>query len=241
MKLRTILNGTNRAGILPPHHKAESSCEVTTIQLGVARFVDCFSMFSAAAIPLLLLICQLEEDVLKTDALGAVVQYRNLYLDQSRQQPVPQTLFRLSVLAGHLFEFDVQPAECFVRSFLGDSQNTRNALKRFLSLRSELCRNAYLHIVVPGLVHDLGHRTRGNDLARSQYDHVVTHLLYLREKMTAQDNARAVIARDVSQEGEQLLLAPWVQSEGRFVQKQERRLVDERPGDSQSLPHPAAI
>jgi hypothetical protein len=74
-------------------------------------------------------------------------------------------------------------------------------------LRGELCRNAYLHVVVPGLTHDLGHRTRGNDLARSQYDHVVTHLLDLREKMAAQDNARAVIARDISQEYEQLLLA----------------------------------
>src|SRR5215207_4619108 len=241
MKLRTMLNGTNRAGIFPPRHKAESSCEVTTIHLDVARLVDLLSMFSAAAIPLLLLICQLEEDVLKTDALGTVVQYRYLYLDQSRQQPVPQTFFRMSVLDGHLFEFDVQPAECFVRSFLGESQNTRNAPKRFLSLRDKLCRNAYLNVVVAGLMHDLGHRTRGNDLARSQYDHVVTHFLYLREKMTAQDNAHAVIARDVSQQYEQLLLAPWVQSEGRFVQKQERRLVDERPSDAQSLLHPAAI
>src|SRR5918994_7164824 len=241
MKLRTMLNGTNRAGILPPRHKAESSCEVTTIPLGVARLVDLLSMFSAAAIPLLLLICQLEEDVLKTDALGTVVQYRYLYLDQSRQQPVPQTFFRMSVLDGHLFEFDVQPAECFVRSFLGESQNPRNAPKRFLSLRGELCRNAYLHVVVPGLTHDLGHRTRGNDLARSQYDHVVTHLLDLREKMAAQDNAHAVIARDISQEYEQLLLALRVQPQSGFVQKQEGRLVNERPGDSQSLPHPAAI
>src|ERR687890_521124 len=241
MKLRTMLNGTNRAGIFPPLHKAESSCEVTTIHLGVARLVDLCSMFSAAAIPLLLLICQLEEDVLKTDALGAVVQYRNLYLDQSRQQPVPQTLFRMSVLEGHLFEFDVQPAESFVRSFLGESQNARNASKRFLSLRDKLCRNADLHVVVPSLMQDLSHRTRGNDLARSQYDHVVTHLLYLREKMAAQDNARAVIARDVSQEYEQLLLALRVQSQGGLVQKQERWLIDERPGDSQSLLHPAAI
>src|SRR5919112_868250 len=192
MKLRTMLNGTNRAGIFPPLHKAESSCEVTTIHLGVARLVDLCSMFSAAAIPLLLLICQLEEDVLKTDALGAVVQYRNAY-------------------------------------------------KRFLSLRDKLCRNADLHVVVPSLMQDLSHRTRGNDLARSQYDHVVTHLLYLREKMAAQDNARAVIARDVSQEYEQLLLALRVQSQGGLVQKQEGRLVDERPGDAQSLPHPAAI
>src|SRR5215216_4308087 len=198
-------------------------------------------MFSAAAIALLLLISQLEEDVLKTDALGTVVQYRYLHVDQSRQQLVPQTLFRMPVLAGHIFEFDVQAAECFVRSFLGDSQNTRNVPKRFLSLRDELFRNAYLHVVVPGLMHDFGHRTRGDDLARSQYDHVVTHFLYLREKMAAQDNASTVIARDVSQEYEQLLLAPWVQSEGRFVQKQERRLVDERPGDPQSLLHPATI
>src|SRR5215218_10109857 len=241
MKLRTMLNGTNRAGILPPRHKAESSCEVTTIQLGVARLVDSCSMFSAAAIALLLLISQLEEDVLKTDALGTVVQYRYLHVDQSPQQLVPQALFRMPVLAGHLFEFDVQPAECFVRSFLGASQNTRNAPKRFLSLSDKLCRNAYLNVVVAGLMHDLGHRTRGNDLARSQYDHVVTHLLYLREKMAAQDNARAVIARDAFKQCEQLLLAPWVQSEGRFVQKQERRLVDERPGDAQSLLHPAAI
>src|SRR5215204_970595 len=241
MKLRTILNGTNRAGILPPRHKAESSCEVTTIQLGVARFVDCFSMFSAAAIPLLLLISQLEEDVLKTDALSTVVQYRYLYLDQSRQQPIPQSLFRMPVLAGHLFEFDVQPAECFVRSFLGESQNTRYAAKRFLSLRDELCRNADVHVVVASLMHDLGHRTRGNDLARSQYDHVVTDLLYLREKMAAQDNARAVIARDAFQQYEQLLLALRVQPQGGLVQKQERRLVDERPSDAQSLPHPAAI
>src|SRR5215208_29131 len=165
MKLRTMLNGTNRAGILPPRHKAESSCEVTTIQLGVARFVDWVSMFSTAAIALLLLISQLKEDVLKTDALSTVVQYRYLYLDQCRQQPVPQSLFRMSVLAGHLFEFDVQPAECFVRSFLGESQNTGYAPKRFLSLRNELCRNAYLHVVVVGLMHDLGHSTRGNDLA----------------------------------------------------------------------------
>src|ERR671921_1770552 len=150
MKLRTMLNGTNRAGILPPRHKAESSCEVTTIQLGVARLVDSCSMFSAAAIALLLLISQLEEDVLKTDALGTVVQYRYLHVDQSPQQLVPQALFRMPVLAGHLFEFDVQPAECFVRSFLGESQNTRNAPKRFLSLRDKLCRNAYLNVVVAG-------------------------------------------------------------------------------------------
>src|SRR5215208_2749429 len=147
----------------------------------------------------------------------------------------------MPVLAGHLFEFDVQPAECFARSFLGESQNTRNAPKRFLSLRDELCRNAYLNVVVAGLMHDFGHGTRGNDLARSQYDHLVTHLLYLREKMAAQDNARAVISRDAFQQYEQLLLAPWVQSEGRFVKEQERRLVDERPSDTQSLPHPAAI
>src|SRR5215218_6052356 len=198
-------------------------------------------MFSAAAIALLLLISQLEEDVLKTDALGTVVQYRYLHVDQSRQQPVPQSLFRMPVLAGHLFEFDVQPAECFVRSFLGDSQNTRYAPKRFLSLRDELCRNAYLHVVVAGLMHDLGHRTRSNDLARSQYDHVVTHFLYLREQMAAQDNARAVIARDAFQQYEQLLLALRVQPQGGLVQKQERRLVDERPSDAQSLPHPAAI
>src|SRR5215212_3519516 len=198
-------------------------------------------MFSAATIALLLLISQLEEDVLKTDALGTVVQYRYLHLDQSPQQLVPQTLFRLSVLDEHLFEFDVQPAECFVRSFQRDSQNTRNAPKRFLSLRDELFSNAYLHVVVAGLMHDLGHRTRDNDLARSQYDHLVTHLLYLREKMAAQDNASAVIARDASQENEQLLLALRVQPQGGLVQKQERRLVDERPGDSQSLPHPATI
>src|SRR5215203_2622225 len=147
----------------------------------------------------------------------------------------------MPVLAGHLFEFDVQPAECFVRLFLGESQNTRYAPKRFLSLRGELCRNAYLHVVVPGLMHDLGHRTRGNELARSQYYHVVTHLLYLREKMASQDNSHAVIARDAFKQYEQLLLAPWVQSEGRFVQKQEQRLVDERPSDAQSLLHPAAI
>src|SRR5215208_6685627 len=198
-------------------------------------------MFSAATIALLLLISQLEEDVLKTDALGTVVQYRYLHLDQSPQQLVPQALFRMPVLAGHLFEFDVQPAECFVRSFLGESQNTRNAPKRFLSLRDELFRNAYLHVVVPGLMHDLGHRTRGNDLARSQYDHVVTHFLYLREKMAAQDNAHAVIARDAFQQYEQLLLALRVQPQGGLVQKQERRLVDERPSDAQPLPHPAAI
>src|SRR5215204_6342056 len=238
MKLRTMLNGTNKAGIFPPLHKAERSCEVTTIHPTVASLAG---LFSAAAMYLSLLISQLKEYVLKTDALSTVVQYRYLHVDQSRQQLVAQTLFRLSVLDGHLFEFDVQPAECFVRSFLGDSQNTRNAPKRFLSLRHELFRNAYLHVVVPGLMHDLGHRTRGNDLARSQYDHVVTHFLYLREKMAAQDNASTMIARDASQEYEQLLLAPWVQSEGRFVQKQERRLVDERPSDAQSLPHPAAI
>src|SRR5215207_1028099 len=238
MKLRTMLNGTNKAGILPPFHRAESSCEVTTVHPIVARLAG---LVSVAAMYLSLLISQLEEDVLKTDALGTVVQYRYLRVDQSRQQLVPQALFRLSVLAGHLFEFDVQPAECFVRLFLRESQNTRYAPKRFLSLRHKLCRNAYLHVVVPGLVHDLGHRTRGNDLARSQYDHVVTHLLYLREKMAAQDYARAVIARDAFKQCEQLLLAPWVQSEGRFVQKQERRLVDERPGDAQSLLHPAAI
>src|SRR5215218_10389948 len=238
MKLRTMLYGTNKAGILPPFHKAESSCEVTTIHPTVARLAG---LFSAAAMFLSHLISQLKEYVLKTDALGTVVQYRYLHVDQSRQQLVPQTLFRLSVLDLHLFEFDVQPAECFVRSFLGDSQNTRNVSKRFLCLRDELCRNAYLHVVVAGLMHDLGHRTRGNDLARSQYDHVVTDLLYLREKMAAQDNASAVIARDAFQQYEQLLLAPWVQSEGRFVQKQERRLVDERPGDPQSLPHPATI
>src|SRR5215218_895286 len=238
MKLRTMLYGTNKAGILPPFHKAESSCEVTTIHPTVARLAG---LFSAAAMFLSHLISQLKEYVLKTDALGTVVQYRYLHGDQSRQYLVPQTLFRLSVLDRHLFEFDVQPAECFVRSFLGDSQNTRNFPKRFLSLRDELFRNAYLHVVVPGLMHDFGHRTRGDDLARSQYDHVVTHFLYLRENMAAQDNAGTVIARDASQEYEQLLLAPWVQSEGRFVQKQERRLVDERPGDSQSLLHPAAI
>src|SRR5829696_8217937 len=238
MKLRTMLNGTNKAGILPPFHRAESSCEVTTVHPIVARLAG---LVSVAAMYLSLLISQLEEDVLKTDALGTVVQYRYLYVDQSRQQLVAQTLFRLSVLAGHLFEFDVQPAECFVRSFLGESQNTRYAPKRFLSLRHKLCRNAYLNVVVAGLMHDLGHRTRGNDLARSQYDHVVTHLLYLREKMAAQDNARAVIARDVSQEYEQLLLALRVQAQGGLVQKQEGRLVDERPGDSQSLLHPAAI
>src|SRR5215207_373235 len=208
MKLRTMLNGTNKAGIVPPLHRAESSCEVTTIHPTVARLAG---LFSAAAMFLFHLISQLKENVLKTDALGTVVQYRYLNVDQSLQQLVPQTLFRLSILAGHLFEFDVQPAECFVRSFLGESQNTRYAPKRFLSLRSELCMNAYLHVVVPGLMHDLGHRTRGNDLARSQYDHVVTHLLYLREKMTAQDNAHAVIARDAFQQYEQLLLAPRVQ------------------------------
>src|SRR5215208_1224402 len=238
MKLRTMLYGTNKAGILPPFHKAESSCEVTTIHPTVARLAG---LFSAAAMFLSHLISQLKEYVLKTDALGTVVQYRYLHVDQSRQQLVPQTLFRLSVLDLHLFEFDVQPAECFVRSFLGDSQNTRNVSKRFLSLRDKLCRNAYLHVVVPGLMHDLGHRTRGNDLARSQYDHVVTDLLYLREKMAAQDNARAVTARDAFQQYEQLLLALRVQPQGGLVQKQERRLVDERPSDAQSLPHPAAI
>src|SRR5215208_580823 len=212
MKLKTMLNGTNRAGIFPPLHRAESSCEVTTIHPTVARLAG---LVSAAALFLSLLIGQPKEDVLKTDALSTVVQHRYLH--------------------------DVQPAECFVRSFLGCSQNPRYAPKRFLGLRDELFRNAYLHVVVPGLVHDLGHRTRGDDLARSQDDHVVTHFLYLREKMAAQDNARPVIARDASQEYEQLLLAPWVQSEGRFVQKQERRLVDERPDDTQSLLHPAAI
>src|SRR5215212_7738183 len=238
MKLRTMLYGTNKAGILPPFHKAESSCEVTTIHPTVARLAG---LFSAAAMFLSHLISQLKEYVLKTDALGTVVQYRYLHVDQSRQQLVPQTLFRLSVLDRHPFEFDVQPAECFVRSFLGDSQNTRNAPKRFLSLRDELFRNAYLHVVVAGLMHDLGYRTRGNDLARSQYDHVVTDLLYLREKMAAQDNARAVTARDTFQQYEQLLLALRVQPQGGLVQKQERRLVDERPSDAQSLPHPAAI
>src|SRR5215207_4272483 len=191
MKLRTMLNGTNKAGILPPFHKAESSWEVTTIHPTVARLAG---LFSPAAMCLSLLISQLKEYVLKTDALSTVVQYRYLHVDQSRQQHVPHTLFRLSVLDCHLFEFDVQPAECFVRSFLGDSQNTRNAPKRFLSLHDGLFGNAYLHVVVAGLMHDLGHRTRGNDLTRSQYDHVVTHLLYLREKMAAQDNARTVIA-----------------------------------------------
>src|SRR5919112_2939794 len=220
MKLNTMLNGTNRAGILPPRHIPESSCEATTIQLGVAWLVDWFSMFSEAAMPLLLLISQLEEDVLKTDALGTVVQYRYLHVDQSPQQLVPQALFRMPVLAGHLFEFDVQPVECFVRSFLGESQNTRNAPKRFLSLRDKLCRNAYLNVVVAGLVHDLGHRTRGNDLTRSQYDHVVTHFLYLREKMAAQDNANAVIARNAFKQYEQLLLALRVQPQGGLVQKQ---------------------
>src|SRR5215216_4298118 len=238
MKLRTMLYGTNKAGILPPFHKAESSCEVTTIHPTVARLAG---LFSAAAMFLSHLISQLKEYVLKTDALGTVVQYRYLHVDQSRQQLVPQTLFRLSVLDEHLFEFDVQPAECFVRSFQRDSQNTRSAPKRFLSLRDELFRNAYLHVVVPGLMHDLGHRTRDNDLARSQYDHVVTHLLYLREKMAAQDNARAVTARDAFQQYEQLLLALRVQPQGGLVQKQERRLVDERPSDAQSLLHPAAI
>src|SRR5215207_6368750 len=126
MKLRTMLNGTNKAGIFPPLHKAERSCEVTTIHPTVA------SLFSAAAMYLSLLISQLNEYVLKTDALSTVVQYRYLHVDQSRQQLVAQTLFRLSVLDGHLFEFDVQPAECFVRSFLRESQNTRNAPKRFL-------------------------------------------------------------------------------------------------------------
>src|SRR5215218_5139575 len=238
MKLRTMLNGTNKAGIFPPLHKAESSCEVTTIHPTVARLTG---LFSAAATYLSLLISQLKENVLKADALSTVVQYGYLHVDQSRQQLVPQTLFRLSVLDCHLFEFDVQPAECFVRSFLGDSQNTRNVPQNFLSLHDERFRNAYLHVVVPGLLHDLGHRTRGNDLARSPYDHVVTHFLYLREKMTAQDNARAVIARDAFQQYEQLLLAPWVQPQGGLVHKQERRLVDERPSDAQSLPHPAAI
>src|SRR5918911_3117227 len=113
-------------------------------------------MFSAATITLLLLISQLEEDVLKTDALGTVVQYRYLHLDQSPQQLVPQALFRMPVLAGHLFEFDVQPAECFVRSFLGESQNTRNAPKRFLSLSDKLCRNAYLNVVVAGRIRECG-------------------------------------------------------------------------------------
>src|SRR5215208_1645843 len=238
MKLRTMLYGTNKAGILPPFHKAESSCEVTTIHPTVARLAG---LFSAAAMFLSHLISQLKEYVLKTDALGTVVQYRYLHVDQSRQQLVPHTLFRLSILDLHLFEFDVQPAECFVRSFLGDSQNTHYAPKRFLSLRDELLRNAYVHVVVPGLMHDLGHRTRGNDLARSQDDNVVTHFLYLRKKMTAQDNARAVIARDAFQQYEQLLLAPRVQPQGGLVQKQERRLVDERPSDAQSLLHPAAI
>src|SRR5215213_8399893 len=217
MKLRTMLYGTNKAGILPPFHKAESSCEVTTIHPAVARLTG---LFSAASTFLSHLISQLKEYVLKTDALSTVVHNRYLHVDQSPQQHVPQALFRLSVLDCHLFEFDVQPAECFVRSFLGDSQNTRNVPKRFLSLRDELSRNAYLHVVVPGLTHDIGHRARGNDLARSQYDHVVTHFLYLREKMAAQNNARTVIARDASQEYEQLLRAPRVQSEGRFVQKQ---------------------
>src|SRR5215217_6082774 len=162
MKLRTMLYGTNKAGILPPFHKAESSCEVTTIHPTVARLAG---LFSAAAMFLSHLISQLKEYILKTDALGTVVQYRYLHVDQSRQQLVAQILFRLSVLAGHLFEFDVQPAECFVRSFLRESQNTRYAPKRFLSLRDKLCRNAYLHVVVASLVHDLGHRPLVNDLA----------------------------------------------------------------------------
>src|SRR5215211_7543889 len=147
-----MLNGTNKAGIFPPLHRAESSCKVTTIHSTVARLAG---LFSAAAMFLSHLISQLEEYVLKTDALSTVVQYRYLHVDQSRQQLVPHTLFRLSILDLHLFEFDVQPAECFVRSFLGDSQNTHYAPKRFLSLRDELCRNAYLHVVVPGLLHDL--------------------------------------------------------------------------------------
>ncbi len=78
MKLRTMLNGTNKAGIFPPLHKAESSCEVTTVHPIVARLAG---LVSAAAMFLSVLISQLEEDVLKTDALGAVVQYRYLHVD----------------------------------------------------------------------------------------------------------------------------------------------------------------
>src|SRR4051794_17256975 len=241
MKLRTRLNGTNRAGILPPLHRPESSCEATTIHPAVARFADRFSMFPVAAMFLSLLTGQLEEDVLEADALGTVVQYRYLRVDQGRQQLVSQALFGQSVLGGHLFEFDVQPAECFVRSSLGDPQNAGYALERFLGPCDGPFGNAYLHVVVPGLTHDLGHRTRGNDLARTQYDHVVTHLLYLGEKMATQDDAHAVIARDTSQEREQLPLAPRVQPQGGLVQEQQRRLVDERPRDSQSLFHPAAV
>jgi hypothetical protein len=82
MKLRTMLYGTNKAGILPPLHKAESSCEVTTIHPAVARLAG---LFSAATMFLSHLISQLKENILKTDALSTVVQYRYLHIDQSRQ------------------------------------------------------------------------------------------------------------------------------------------------------------
>jgi len=82
MKLSTMLNGTNRAGILPPLHKADSSCEATTIHPTVARLAG---LLSTAAMVLFLLISQLKENILKTDALGTVIQYRNLRVDQSPQ------------------------------------------------------------------------------------------------------------------------------------------------------------
>src|SRR4029450_6182279 len=103
MKLRTMLYGTNRAGILPPLHKAESSCEATTIHPAVARPSDRFSNFPAAAMFLYLLPGQLQENHLKADPLGDEVRYRYLRVDQDRQQFILQALFRLPVLDGRLF------------------------------------------------------------------------------------------------------------------------------------------
>jgi hypothetical protein len=86
MALNTILNGMSKIRSLPPRHRAESSRNVTTTHPSVAGLeglsLVLSLMLSAVVMFLLLLVSQLKEDVLETNARGVVIQYRYLRLDQ---------------------------------------------------------------------------------------------------------------------------------------------------------------
>ncbi len=69
----------------------------------------------------------------------------------------------------------------------------------------------------------------------------VAHLLHLREQVGAEDDGDAVLTGDPADQVEHLELTRRIQPQGRLVQKDHLRVVDQGPGDAEPLPHPPAV
>ena len=69
---------------------------------------------------------------------------------------------------------------------------------------------------------------------------MVADLLDLGQHVCAEHHGGAAVTGDAGHQVEDLLLAVRVEAQRRLVEEDNGRLVDQRPGDAQPLPHSAA-